>query len=109
MRKYHSKHSEIPYKTEVDSMKAFKYKLLAFGLLLTIAGCQSSASEGNLSLNSPRSGEAALLNPSPDQSIQTTSISGPITPVSSNPYIGNAAHICGPSGFGRRSHCFLRN
>src|ERR1700750_50568 len=90
-----------------DGGTSFK-PVLILCLLLALSGCQSSGTGGNMSFNSGRSDQSSLLNIVPDQSIKTTSIGGSNAKAILNPFIGKSAHICGPSGFGRRSHCFFR-
>ncbi|RUT96547.1 hypothetical protein EOD23_30355 [Mesorhizobium sp. USDA-HM6] len=84
------------------------YSSLIFSTVLAVSGCQYFNFGQPTAFSASQSGSAALVNLKPNRVAQTRTVSAPITSVSVNPYFGNAAHICSPSGFGQQSHCFLR-
>ncbi|MDX8501389.1 hypothetical protein RFM99_23625 [Mesorhizobium sp. VK4C] len=84
------------------------YSSLIFSTVLAASGCQYFNFGQPTAFSASQSGSAALVNLKPDRVAQTRTVPAPITRVSVNPYFGNAAHICSPSGFGQQSHCFAR-
>lgn len=92
--------------------RKFPYTFLIFGVALAISGCQYFNFGQPTAFSASQSGSAALINLKPNRvaqkAAQTRAVPAAATSVSANPYFGNAAHICSPSGFGQQSHCFLR-
>ncbi len=106
MREYCTQRHDEPHKSEFVSMRVSNFRHLTIGMLLAVTGCQQSATDGTMSLTSPRNGGTSPHGLSPDRNIETISVTGP-TPL--NPQIGSSVYICSPSGFGQQSQCFLRN
>ncbi|WP_192256398.1 hypothetical protein [Mesorhizobium silamurunense] len=86
----------------------FLYTFFVLGTALAISGCQYFNFGQPSAFSASQSGSAALINLKPNRVVQTRTSPVAVTSVSANPYFGNAAHICSPSGFGQQSHCFLR-
>lgn len=105
----HSKQKGPPSSSHFFPLSKFLYSFLIFGPALAISGCQYFNFGQPTAFNASQSGSAALVNLKPNRVAQTRTAPAPITIVSANPYFGNAAHICSPSGFGQQSHCFLRS
>lgn len=82
-------------------------RLFVLGALLATSGCQYFNFGQSSSFSVSQSGNAALIDLKPSRPAPTRSPSRPVVRV--NPYLGNAAFICGPSGFGQQSHCFARS
>lgn len=83
--------------------------LFLLGALLATSGCQYFNFGQSTSFSVSQSGNAALIDLKPSRPAQTGKLSRPAPVVSANPYLGNAAFVCGPSGFGQQSHCFARS
>jgi hypothetical protein len=82
-------------------------RLFVLGTLVATSGCQYFNFGQSTSFSVSQSGNAALIDLKPTRPTLTKNLSRPV--VSVNPYLGNAAFICGPSGFGQQSHCFARS
>jgi hypothetical protein len=61
-----------------------------------------------MAFSASQTGNAALINLKSNQVVRTKIVPHTTTSVSINPYFGNASHVCGPSGFGQQSRCFMR-
>ncbi|RWC01791.1 MAG: hypothetical protein EOQ57_12560 [Mesorhizobium sp.] len=85
------------------------YNFLIFGAILAVSGCQYFNFGQPTAFSATQSGSSALMHLKPNRVAQTRTVPAPVTSVSVNPYIGNAAYICSPSGFGQQSHCFQRS
>ncbi|CAN7766093.1 hypothetical protein [Mesorhizobium sp. LjNodule214] len=108
MRKVHGQHKRRQSMSNFNSINGFVYRALVLGSLLATSGCQYFMSGGLFSFNSSQTGSAALVSVKPYPKIQNRPVARPISKVRMNPYLGAAAHICSPSGFGQQSHCFMR-
>ncbi|MDG4896242.1 hypothetical protein P9272_21975 [Mesorhizobium sp. WSM4976] len=84
-------------------------RLFVLGALLATSGCQYFNFGQSTSFNVSQSGSAALIDLKPSRPAQTGNLARPAPVVSANPYLGHAAFVCGPSGFGQQSHCFARS
>ncbi|TPI19412.1 hypothetical protein [Mesorhizobium sp. B4-1-1] len=89
-------------------INAWSY-LFVLGALLATSGCQYFNFGHSTSFSVSQSGNAALIDLKPSRPAQTLNLSRPAPVASANPYFGNAAFVCGPSGFGQQSHCFARS
>lgn len=78
------------------------------GTAIAISGCQYFNFGQPSAFSASQSGSAALISLKPNRVAQTRTAPAAVASVSANPYFGNAAHICSPSGFGQQSHCFTR-
>ncbi|BCM18492.1 hypothetical protein MJ8_22620 [Mesorhizobium sp. J8] len=84
-------------------------RLFLLSALLATSGCQYFNFGPSTSFSVSQSGNAALIDLKPSRLAQTGNLPRPAPATGDNPYLGNAAFICGPSGFGQQSHCFPRN
>ncbi|WP_217576720.1 hypothetical protein [Mesorhizobium sp. GbtcB19] len=85
---------------------AFVKSLIVFAIM-AVSGCQYFNFGQPTSFSVSQSSNADLVSLKPNR-VQARIAPRPVTSVSVNPYLGNAAHICSPSGFGQQSHCFAR-
>lgn len=104
----HEKQPRPSSNNKILQSSKFLYTLFALGTVLAVSGCQYFNFGQPWAFSASQSGSAALINLKPNRVIQTRTAPVAVTSVSANPYFGNAAHICSPSGFGQQSHCFLR-
>ncbi|RAZ84658.1 hypothetical protein DPM33_30860 [Mesorhizobium hawassense] len=82
-------------------------KPFVLSAIMAVSGCQYFNFGQPTSFSVSQSSNADLIGLKPNR-VQPGIAPRPITRVSANPYLGNAAHICSPSGFGQQSHCFAR-